>query len=202
MRRLLIPAALAAAAIVPSTAAAAFTFGVSSAEVTSSSAVLWAHSTKAGKAKLIVALDRRFTRKRIVKNVFARKANDNTIQNRVSSLAAGKRYYFFFTQGKSRSVIGTFKTAPKSKTSKTVRFAVTGDTSGERDPSGKNYWNKDGARDFATYKAMVREKNDFNVNLGDTIYSDRNQSGPNQLALTLADKRSRYRENLGYRNLV
>lgn len=200
MRRLLIPAALLAATIVPSTASAGFTYGVSSAEITSSSAVLWAHSTKSGKAKLVVAVDRRFKRKRIVKNVFARKANDNTLQSRVSSLAAGRRYYFFFTQGKSRSVIGTFKTAPKATAPKTIRFAVTGDTSGEKDANGVNIWNKDGANNFATFKAMVKEKNDFNVNLGDAMYSDRSRT--DDRALSLAQKRGRYREVLGYRNLV
>lgn len=203
MRALLIPAALvAAAAIVPSTASAAFTHGVSSAEVGPKSALVWAHATKAGKVQVIAARDRRFIKGRVTKKLRATKANDLTVQGKLTKLKAGTRYYYFFVQGRSRSVIGTFKTAPAPTASKTIRFAVTGDTSGEKDANGTNIWNKDGAKDFATFKAMVKEKNDFNVNLGDAIYSDRTQDGPNKLALTLAQKRGRYRENLGYRNLV
>lgn len=202
MRRLLIPAALAAAAIVPSGAYAGFTHGVSSAEVTASSALLWGHSTKAGKVKLFVAVDRRFTRKRIVKNVFAKKANDLTVQSRVAGLAANKRYYYFFAQGRKRSVIGTFKTAPKASASKTIRFAYTGDTDGTRDrQTGKLFWNRDGSKDFGVYRRMAAERNDFNVNLGDTMYSDPDVAGV-PVALSLKAKRSRYREVLSYPNLV
>src|SRR5437762_206665 len=68
---------------------------------------------------------------------------------------------------------------------------------------GRNYWNKDGAADMATYKAMTREKNDFNVNLGDTIYSD---SSPDGLDLPFADtldlKRQKYRLDLTYPDLL
>src|SRR5207247_2844856 len=45
---------------------------------------------------------------------------------------------------------------------------------------------------------MAAEKNDFNVNLGDTIYSDRNQT-PDR-AFTLDQKRSRYQEALSVAN--
>ena len=129
MRRPLFAVVLVTAlGIFPSTASAApFRYGVSSAEVTSSSALLWAHAIKTGKVRLVVGVDKGFTRRRITKTVFARKSNDLTVQSRVAGLAADRRYWFFFVQGKQRSVIGTFKTAPKSRASKTIRFAVTGD---------------------------------------------------------------------------
>jgi phosphodiesterase/alkaline phosphatase D-like protein len=203
MRRFVLATALVSAlAAVPSTASAAgFRYGVSSAEVTSSSALLWGRAIKAGKLKLIVGLDRKFKRKRVTKTVFARKANDLTVQSRVAGLKASTRYYFFFVQGRQRSVIGTFKTAPKSTASKTIRFAVTGDADPIR-VNGKNYWNKDGSDDMATYRAMTRERNNFNVNLGDTIYSDAGTDIGFARAFTLAQKRAKYRLGLTYPNLT
>jgi alkaline phosphatase D len=202
MRRLLLAVALLGVlAAIPSTANAAFRYGVSSAEVTSSSALLWGHAIKSGKVRLVVGLNKKFTRKRISKTLFAKKANDLTVQSRVAGLAAGTRYYYFFVQGKQRSVIGTFKTAPKPTASKTIRFAVTGDSDPVR-VNGHNYWNKDGSNDWATYKAMTREKNDFNVNLGDTIYSDAETDLGFPLAFSVAQKRAKYRLGLTYPNFT
>src|SRR3954454_19414458 len=198
MRGHLFAALVTALAAVPSTASAGpFRYGVSSAEVTSSSALLWAHAIKTGKARLVVGVDKRFTRTRITKTVFARKSNDLTVQSRVAGLAANRRYWFFFVQGNQRSVIGTFMTAPKSRAAKTIRFAVTGDSDPVR-VNGHNYWNKDGSNDWATYKAMTREKNAFNVNLGDTIYSDAETAQGFPLAFSLAQKRAKYRLGLTY----
>jgi phosphodiesterase/alkaline phosphatase D-like protein len=200
MRRLLLAAAVVSVlAAVPSTAAAkGFSSGVSSAEVTASSALLWGHAGKKGKVKLLVAVNRKFTKGRLTKTVSASSSNDLTVQSRVAHLKPGKRYYYFFVQGKQRSAIGTFKTAPKAAAAKTVRFAVTGDSDVTR-TGAHNYWNKDGAADWATYKAMTREKNDFNVNLGDTIYSD---PSAGTRALTLPQKRAVYRQGLTYKNFL
>src|SRR4051812_27393325 len=199
MRRPLLAAALiGAVAVIPATgAAASFRYGVSSAEVSSSSALLWGHAIKAGKARIVLGLDKNFRRKRISKTVFARKADDLTVQTRVAGLHADTRYWYFFVQGKQRSVIGTFKTAPKSNSSKTIRFAVTGDSDPIR-VNGSNFWNKDGSKDWAAYKAMAREKNAFNVNLGDTIYSDNEVAQGFPRAFTLDQKRARYRLGLTY----
>src|SRR5215217_4063988 len=171
VRRFVFAAALVSALVAVPVSADAFTLGVSSAEVTSNSALLWTHAAKAGKVTLVVARDRRFSRRRVTKKLVAKKSSDLTVQSRVTRLQAGKRYYYFFIQGKKRSAIGTFATAPKPAAAKTIRFAVTGDSDPVR-VNGHNFWNKDGSNDWATYRAMTREKNDFNVNLGDTIYSD------------------------------
>jgi phosphodiesterase/alkaline phosphatase D-like protein len=203
MRRPILAAAVVTAlATVPSTAAAApFRYGVSSAEVTSSSALLWARAIHAGKVRLVVGVDRNFRRRRITKMVLARKSSDLTVQTRVAGLAPSRRYWFFFVQGKQRSVIGTFTTAPKPTSSKTIRFAVTGDSDPVR-VNGQNYWNKDGSADWATYKAMAREKNAFNVNLGDTIYSDAEAEQGFPPAFSLAQKRAKYRLGLTYSPLL
>src|SRR4051812_3573260 len=115
----------AGVALLSATASARpFGYGVASADVKPESALLWAHAVKPGKVKLEVALDARFTRKRIGKTVFAKKSTDLAVQTRVAGLIPGKRYYYFFHQGRQRSVLGTFKTAPKPTAAKTVRFAL------------------------------------------------------------------------------
>lgn len=192
---------MAVAIVPPAAAARGFTNGVSAAEATPSSALLWAQAGRAGKVLLVAAQDRRFTRKRITRTLVARKSNDLTVQARVSRLAAGKRYYYFFVQGRQRSDIGAFTTAPRPGSNRTIRFAVTGDADPVR-VSGGNYWNKDGAADLATYKAMTRERNDFDVNLGDTIYSDAELEQGQPLALSLRQKRDKYRQLLSYPNLL
>src|SRR4051812_44210204 len=143
MRRILtVPALVTAVALVPASATAAtFQYGVSSAEVTSKSALLWAHAPKAGKVTLEVGLDKHFKkRKRITKVVIAKASNDLTVQTSVAGLAPKTRYYFFFHQGSKRSVVGTFQTAPAPTAAKTIRFAVTGDADGVRGKDGHNQW--------------------------------------------------------------
>ena len=203
MIRLLFLAALAAAAIVvfPQSASGAFTLGVSSSEVTSSSALLWARASKTGRVRLVVAVDRRFKRRRVTKNTFVKRGDDLTVQARVAGLAPDQRYFYYFTQGRFRSAIGTFRTAPRPNVEKTIEFAVTGDTEGHKDENGNLYWNKDGAKDMAVYNRMAAENNHFNVNLGDVIYSDPTGAlRPRlQTAIDLDDKRATYRENLGFK---
>jgi phosphodiesterase/alkaline phosphatase D-like protein len=203
MRRLLPAAALLGAlAAVPSSAdAAAFSYGVSSAEVTSSSVLLWTRAPKAGKVQVVVSTDRHFRKKSLVKGLKATKAGDLTVQSRIRALGAGKTYYYFFFQGKQRSDVGTFRTAPKSSASKTIRFAVTGDA----DPikvNGHNVRNPEGAADMAAYQAMQKERNDFNVNLGDTIYSDSMVNKGYPLAFSLAQKRDKYKLLLTYKKVL
>jgi phosphodiesterase/alkaline phosphatase D-like protein len=203
MRRPLFAAALvsALAALSFTASAGAFSYGVSSAEVTHNSALLWTRAAKAGKVNLVVALDRHFRRKRIAKTLFARKSHDLTVESRVAGLAANKSYYYFFFQGKKRTVIGTFKTAPKPAAAKTIRFAVTGDADPIR-VNGKNVRNPEGAADMATYQAMAREKNNFNINLGDTIYSDSMVDKGFPRALSVAEKRAKYKLLLTYKKVL
>src|SRR4051794_837782 len=203
MRRALLAAALVTAlAAIPSTAmAGSFTDGVSAAEVTPNSALLWAHPSTAGKVTLEVAFNSKFARGLITKSVVADAANDLTVQTRVTHLKANRTYYYFFHQGKQRSALGKFTTAPQAGTAKTIRFAVTGDADPVR-VNGHNVWNKDGSRDMATYAAMAKEKNSFNVNLGDTIYSDAETEQGVPRAFDLASKRAKYRLGLTYPNLL
>lgn len=191
---------LAAFAAVPSAASAArFKYGVAAGDVSSSSAVLWGRATGKATVKLQVSLSKRFKRSRTkTYRVKARKSHDYTVQRRVKRLKAGRTYWFRFLSGHRKSKKGTFKTAPRRSKNARIRFAWTGDTDFNPAPGQtKPYWNSGGI-----YRQMRREKNAFNVNLGDTMYSDSEIPGRlNPIALTLKQKWAKYRINLANRFL-
>src|SRR6476660_2603409 len=158
-RRLrLLPLALlistvAALAAAPGAGAAAkgFKYGVAAGDVNKDSAILWARANKAGKTEVQVT-GKRFEDCDIAHARFKAKAtkdNDLTVQKRVTGLRPGKTYkYRFCMAGGKHSSTGTFETAPKPGQAKT-------------------YWNN-----FGVWKQIKAEKNDVNVMMGDTIYSD------------------------------
>ncbi len=175
-----------------------FSLGVTAAEVTSSSAILWGHADQSGPVKLVVARDRGLRRARRTYTLSARRSHDHTFARRVRGLRAGSRYYFRFSRGLGRSQRGTFVTAPSRNSRKTIEFAYSGDTDFNRAPGGRRpYWNSGGV-----YRAMSREGNLFNVNFGDTIYSDSEVPGIlHPIALRTSQKWRKYRINLANRNL-
>jgi phosphodiesterase/alkaline phosphatase D-like protein len=74
-----------------------------------------------------------------------------------------------------------------------VRFGLTADIDGVI-RNGRPAWNR-----FEVLGAMARESFDFNVNLGDVMYSDTIVRGfPH--AVTVRAKWAKYRQNLGYAN--
>jgi alkaline phosphatase D len=201
--RHLVRALLASAAIAllaPSAASAnGFSFGVAAGEVTSDSAKLWARADHPGFALLKVATDKDFNRVVRRSIVFAFPFNDLTVQRRVDDLKSNTRYWYRFVRWGSASAVGTFVTAPNRNDNAPIRFAWSGDT--DASPAvGKTqpFWNN-----FDIFKHMQEEKNQFNVHLGDTIYSDSEVPGRlNPVALTVAQKWAKYRLNLGQANLA
>jgi alkaline phosphatase D len=198
--RLALLSTLAAVLLAAPTAMAAkgFSLGVQAGEVTAKSAVLWAKANKGGRYTVEVARNKRFTRELHSHGVRARKSHDNTVQMRMGGLHAGTHYFFRFLRGRLRSDIGSFETAPKPTKSATVNFAWSGDVDFNPEP-GKSqpYWN-----DGGVFGQMRAERNDFNINLGDTIYSDSEVPGRlNPIALTVPQKWAKYRVNLANRNL-
>jgi phosphodiesterase/alkaline phosphatase D-like protein len=189
-------------------AAAGFSAGVAAGEMTASSAKLWTRAPRNGRAVLLVSRQsrrlhcgaratRRRTRSRPRSKVLkASVARDLTVQARVRGLRAGTRYAYRFCQGRSASRVGQFRTAPSPRSAKAVNFAVTGDADGAINPAtGLPAYNS-----FEVYGRIAGERNDFNVNLGDVIYSDSAVPGV-PVALSLADKWAKYRLNLSYPNL-
>jgi alkaline phosphatase D len=94
--------------------------------------------------------------------------------------------------------MGVFRTAPRANRSAVVEFAWTGDTDFTPAPGqSRPYWNGGGV-----FRQMRAERNDFNVHLGDTIYSDSEVPGAlRPIALTVPQKWAKYRRNLANRFL-
>jgi alkaline phosphatase D len=170
-------AVLAAAAA----AAANFGYGVTAAEVSSHSARLWTRADTPGKVVLHVGR-RSF-------GLTAGAADDLTVQRVVGGLKPGRAYTYWFSQGANRSRTGHFRTAPAPGRRAAIRFAFSGDA----DSLG-NY------NRFQVYGRMADERNAFNINVGDTIYSDSEVPGAVP-ALTVPDKWAKYKQNLSLANL-
>ena len=191
-------ALLASAGIALLSASAAnadgFSFGVAAGDVTANSAVLWARADQAGGTRLEVATDEDFTRLVRRLKVEASPANDLTVQRRVDELQSSTRYWYRFTSGAAASDVGTFVTAPKANDDAAIKFGWTGDYDAEPPIGGTEpFWN-----DFGVFGSMQAEENDFNIGLGDTIYSDSEVPGKlNPVALTVEQKWAKYRLNLG-----
>ena len=179
-------------------AARGFQYGVTAGEVSSGSAVLWAKAKKSGRYTLDVARNKSFTKELHSKVVRARKSHDNTVQAKMAHLKAGKHYFFRFVGRRSKSATGSFTTAPKPSQAKTVEFGWSGDQDFNATPGQKTpYWN-----DGGVLRQMKKEKNAFNIMLGDSIYSDSEVPGRlNPIALSVKQKWAKYKVNLKNRSL-
>jgi alkaline phosphatase D len=175
-----------------------FTLGVAAGEITAKSAKLWAHAEKRGKYLFVVSDSKKFRDLDALKKAKATPANDNTLQATVKRLKPGERYYYeACTRDGKCSKTGKFETAPKSNQPQTIRFAYTGDA----DPTPLPGETTPFHGTFPVYGAMVNEKNDFNINFGDTIYSDSSVGG-GPPALTVEQKWQKYLLNLTQPNLL
>jgi len=95
-----------------------------------------------------------------------------------------------FQQRRRFSPFGTFVTAPATVTNAKVRFGITGDADATPGADGEPGFNG-----FQVYAQMASERNDFNINLGDTIYSD-SEVGGAPVARTVEEKWAKYRLGL------
>ena len=177
----------------PALAAKGFQLGVTPGEVTSSSAVLWGKATKSGKYSLEVARNGKFRGRRPspwpprrATTTPCRSASRASARTRstgsdssASTIDRLRRLQLAPADDAApvaarhrarskRSDVGTFRTAPKPKQNATIRFAWSGDQDFNSEP-GKTtpYWNNG-----EVLSRMKAERNNFNVMLGDTIYSD------------------------------
>ena len=191
MRRALVSVALvvlALAAISADAASPGFRYGVSAGDVTSTSAILWTRAPQTGKVGLVVST-RKSVNLGVAYSSVAREARDRTISIKVL-LEPGTRYWYRFDQHGVESAVGTFETAPASASAANVRFAISGDADATPGANGKPGFNR-----FEVYARMAMERNDFNINLGDTIYSDSEVAGA-EPALTVAAKWEKYKLGL------
>jgi 3-phytase/alkaline phosphatase D len=180
-----------------------FSFGVASGDVGKSSAILWAKANKAGTALVQLKKGGKFgpcdLKSKAAKKMKAKakKKNDLTVQRKVGGLKPGRKYrYRWCMPGGRHSAVGTFDTAPPPGKAATIRFAISGDQDASPLPGATTpYWN-----DFGVLRRMKKEENNFNVLLGDTIYSDSEVPGVGGVAgtaTTVAQKRAKYKLNLG-----
>lgn len=183
-------AALAASLAGGAADSAAFPYGVAAGEVTATGALLWTRAPRPGPVEAEVAPDAGFRRVVTRARGVARWADDLTVHIPVHGLAPGSAYAYRFRQGSRMSEVGRFRTAPAPATAARVRFAVSGDADATPGPEGGPAYNR-----FQVYARMAAEGNDFNVNLGDTIYSD-SPATARRPALTVTAKRVKYRQAL------
>jgi alkaline phosphatase D len=199
MRRLLVAASVALVLSPSANALPGFSFGVAAGEITPTSAVLWTRSNEAGPVRLQVWPEPRRGMPVVQVTLHATGGRDLVVQRRVHGLQPDRRWLYVFSVKVGRITItahGFFRTAPRPNDSRTIRFAITGDADGTRNPAtGKPAYNV-----FQVYGRMAAERNHFNVNLGDTIYSDSAVGGVPP-ALTLPAKWGKYRESLSYGHL-
>ena len=128
-------------------------------EVTSSSALLWTRAPRAG------TLELRIGAKRIRLQVGR---NDLTANVLDRGLRPATRYTYSFVQGAAKTASG--RSAPRPPPPRTCRSTSRSAATRTRRAlpgSAAPFYNR-----FEVYAQMAAEKNDFAVNLGDTIYSD------------------------------
>jgi phosphodiesterase/alkaline phosphatase D-like protein len=184
--------ALAAAGATPTAGPAplGFPYGVAAGEMTSTSARLWTRAPSAGAVLLTVALADNTRARARTFVVRATDQNDRTVKRTVRGLRPGTEYRYRFSQGGLASPIGHVRTAPAADDSTTVRFAITGDADATPRANGRPGFNG-----YETYGSMARARNDFDVNFGDTIYSDSEVAGA-PAARTVRQKWAKYRLGL------
>jgi alkaline phosphatase D len=187
--------------LLPGSALAAkkFTSGVTAGEVTDQSAIIWGRAADPGFVRGQVATDASFANvvfRRVLRAVVG---NNNTVQTRVSGLRPNRvHFYRFCLQGGGGcSPVGKFRTAPPPSLRMPIRFAYTGDETGIRRPGAfRPYWGT-----FEAFRAMVAENNHFNMDFGDTMYSDPEVPFSVPPALGVGQKWAMYRDKLAVRNM-
>jgi phosphodiesterase/alkaline phosphatase D-like protein len=187
-------------------AANGFIDGVTAGDISDSSAIIWARTTNAHTAKPgpITAEVDPVGHGRVsirVLGLRSLKSNNNTVQTKVPRLRPGHTYrYRFCIEKRNRkprcSDKGTFETAPKPGQRKTIRFAYSGDETGVAAPGQrKPFWGN-----FKAWRSVVGEHNDFNIDFGDTIYSDPEVPDV-KTARTVKQKWAMYRKKLAVKNM-
>jgi alkaline phosphatase D len=182
-------------------AGSAFINGVTAGEVTSSSAIIWAQTAKPGNVMASVTQKSGGSSRQDegILGLKTTKSTDNTVQTTAKNLKPGTTYSYNFclkAKPKNCSDTGKFQTAPKPSQAKTIKFAYSGDETGvAAKGKSKPFWG-----DFKAFKSMAGENNNFNIDFGDTIYSD--PEVPNiKTALTEQQKWQMYRKKLAVKNM-
>jgi len=174
-----------------------FTHGVTAGEITDGSAIIWAQTKRPATVNAKANGEAVGTAK-------AKDGADDTVRLKLEALKPGTRYSYRFclkSKPKTCSDTGHFTTAPKPGQAKTIRFAYAGDETGASASGQHNpLWGR-----FGAFKSMAAEHNDFNIDFGDTIYSDAELHGTTATlqptALSVKQKWAMYRKKLAIKNM-
>jgi phosphodiesterase/alkaline phosphatase D-like protein len=195
-----VAAAIGALALLAPASAAAhkFTSGVTAGEITDQTAIVWARTSQPASVVAQVAKDPAFHNIVRRRTVTASGSNNNTVQTKFGGFAPNTPYHYRFCLPRDGrcSAVGKFLTAPRATDPKTIRFAYSGDETGQRQPGHQTpFWGT-----FKAFRSMVAENNDFNIDFGDTIYSDPEVPGA-PTASTVPQKWAKYRDKLAVKNM-
>jgi alkaline phosphatase D len=172
-----------------------FTNGVTAGEITAKSAIIWGQTTAEVNVQAQVATDGAFSNLVDKRTLRAKDKADNTFQVEIKHLDPGRVYHYRFCVGTTCSDEGAFETAPAPDQSQTIRFAFSGDETGQPGPNSTTpFWGQ-----MKAFASMVAENNDFNIDFGDTIYSDPEVPGA-PTAITVPEKWQMYRKKLALAN--
>src|SRR4029077_18139224 len=194
------------------------THGLQSGDVTVDSGVIWARADRPSRMLVEIATTDSFKDMRNVAFVDALPESDFTAKLLVENLPPAQDIFYRvrFQDLASATIsgepkVGRFRTAPNDRRS--VSFVWSGDTAGQG-------WGIDESRGgMRTYAAMLKNRPDFFVHNGDTIYADgpiaAEQKMPNgelwrnivtedkaKPAETLAEFRGNYKYNLLDKNVL
>jgi phosphodiesterase/alkaline phosphatase D-like protein len=192
---------MAAVLLVPASApgqVVGFTSGVTAGEVTAHTAIVWGRTDHPAFVVAQVSKDNRFRTLVRQRSLQATRANNNTVQTQFDGFAPNTRYHYRFCYpgGQKCSAAGKFETAPAPSDPKTIRFAYTGDETALAAPGQTQPF----YGPFTAFKTMAAENNDFNIDFGDTIYSDPEIAGV-PTASTVAQKWAYYRKKMSLENM-
>jgi alkaline phosphatase D len=194
--------ALVGGLAVPGSALAAnrFVDGVTAGEIKPRSAIVWARTTNPARVRIDVARVRSRSRITLAGSKLRTTNNTNgTVQRRVDRLTPDRTYRYrvcLVKHPRRCSDTGRFRTAPKPGQRKTIRFAYSGDETGvAKKGQSKPFWGN-----FRVWRSVVAERNDFNIDFGDTIYSDPEVPGA-KTARTVKQKWAMYRKKLAVGNM-
>jgi len=189
MRRLAVLAAAATLGLAVVSADAAtpgFRHGVAAGEITVQSAIVWTRAPREGPVRVELQSGARILRV----SARAKATSDLTVRIAVPVLRPGATHTYRFVQGDTESPTGTFVAPFPPARGGSVRFAISGDADATPASNGKPAFTT-----FGVYARMAAERNDFNINLGDTIYSD-SEVGNAPIARTRAQKWGKYKLGL------
>ncbi|MGQ2904045.1 MAG: alkaline phosphatase D family protein [Neoaquamicrobium sediminum] len=158
----------------------AFTHGVQSGDVDTSSGMIWTRTDRPSRVMFEVSTTESFANPKRLAPLDVLPDSDFAVKRLLEDLPSDQEIFYRMvaadlsdTNAMSEPVIGRFRTAPAAR--RNVRFTWSGDTAGQG-------WGID-EQGMYTYATMARHVPDFFLHSGDTIYAD----GPMKDEVELAD---------------